>query len=510
MGGGAAYAAMPEEAEAGFVINPATKKLWLEAYHGSPHDFDKFQMSQIGTGEGAQAYGHGMYFADEKKVAEEYRRMFERGDEFYGGKNFWNPNMPGEVLAGKIDVEDFIADQVDLKEINALYEKFPDLTDDEIGMVHDHVSKEVSDGYSPYKDEDFNPELLAIYRNAAKDLKPIEGSLYKTNIDVQPDELLDWDKPLSEQSQHVQDAFLDLGLEDFMTGEKMSVADIDAKGWRGEQLYDKAMYQAAKTDEMGRRATSPEAAVESLRSKGIKGIQYKDGMSRGSEGGTNNYVIFDEDLISIAEKNGIPFQAVENIALNEGISKQAALSMLVGGGAVGGAMTPRPALAMDTLENPYDYLDAQIAADVARNREMQQQRIEAPKMPALAALTDFVGGITGMDYTPGGSYNRALEHAAWGTGDMGDVANEMAWAVADVEPTGALGAGMLAKELSQDPYDRLIMEADMYESFGDPKNAMMAREQAYQTRLQAPVDAAKQAGQFIGDVGGQFWEEYFE
>ena len=27
------------------------------AYHGSPHDFDKFDMSKIGTGEGAQAYG---------------------------------------------------------------------------------------------------------------------------------------------------------------------------------------------------------------------------------------------------------------------------------------------------------------------------------------------------------------------------------------------------------------------------------------------------------------------
>ena len=36
----------------------------IRAYHGSPHDFDKFDLSKIGTGEGAQAYGHGLYFAE--------------------------------------------------------------------------------------------------------------------------------------------------------------------------------------------------------------------------------------------------------------------------------------------------------------------------------------------------------------------------------------------------------------------------------------------------------------
>ena len=43
------------------------------ADHGSPHSFDKFDMSKIGTGEGAQAYGHGLYFADNEGVAKSYR-----------------------------------------------------------------------------------------------------------------------------------------------------------------------------------------------------------------------------------------------------------------------------------------------------------------------------------------------------------------------------------------------------------------------------------------------------
>src|SRR6185437_16282352 len=45
----------------------------IKAYHGSPHDFDAFDLSKIGTGEGAQAYGHGLYFADNEGVAKSYR-----------------------------------------------------------------------------------------------------------------------------------------------------------------------------------------------------------------------------------------------------------------------------------------------------------------------------------------------------------------------------------------------------------------------------------------------------
>ena len=36
----------------------------IRASHGSPHAFTKFLMSKLGTGEGAQAYGHGLYFGE--------------------------------------------------------------------------------------------------------------------------------------------------------------------------------------------------------------------------------------------------------------------------------------------------------------------------------------------------------------------------------------------------------------------------------------------------------------
>jgi hypothetical protein len=41
-------------------------------FHGSPHKFDNFDSEKIGTGEGAQAYGYGLYLAESKNVADEY------------------------------------------------------------------------------------------------------------------------------------------------------------------------------------------------------------------------------------------------------------------------------------------------------------------------------------------------------------------------------------------------------------------------------------------------------
>lgn len=51
----------------------------FRAYHGSPHNFKRFDLSKIGTGEGAQAYGHGLYFAEAEDVARMYRDKLSKG-----------------------------------------------------------------------------------------------------------------------------------------------------------------------------------------------------------------------------------------------------------------------------------------------------------------------------------------------------------------------------------------------------------------------------------------------
>lgn len=51
-----------------------TGMLFGRAFHGSPYTFDRFSTSKIGTGEGAQAYGHGIYFSSKREVAQFYQK----------------------------------------------------------------------------------------------------------------------------------------------------------------------------------------------------------------------------------------------------------------------------------------------------------------------------------------------------------------------------------------------------------------------------------------------------
>jgi hypothetical protein len=66
------HGAMTESGVAPEAAKESVKK--LVAFHGSPHEFEQFDSSKIGTGEGAQAFGHGLYFAGAKEVAEHYKQ----------------------------------------------------------------------------------------------------------------------------------------------------------------------------------------------------------------------------------------------------------------------------------------------------------------------------------------------------------------------------------------------------------------------------------------------------
>lgn len=57
----------------GNVVNNEKEKTFFQtAWHGSPHDFDQFDLGAIGTGEGAQVHGWGLYFAANREVSEGY------------------------------------------------------------------------------------------------------------------------------------------------------------------------------------------------------------------------------------------------------------------------------------------------------------------------------------------------------------------------------------------------------------------------------------------------------
>lgn len=49
------------------VNNLGDNTFFQSAYHGTPYRFDKISLENIGTGEGAQAHGWGLYFAENKE-----------------------------------------------------------------------------------------------------------------------------------------------------------------------------------------------------------------------------------------------------------------------------------------------------------------------------------------------------------------------------------------------------------------------------------------------------------
>jgi hypothetical protein len=49
--------------------------LALNAWHGTPHEIKgNFDLAKVGTGEGAQSYGHGMYFGGARGTGEQYQK----------------------------------------------------------------------------------------------------------------------------------------------------------------------------------------------------------------------------------------------------------------------------------------------------------------------------------------------------------------------------------------------------------------------------------------------------
>ena len=258
-------------------------KLFHPAYHGTPHTFapepgaplGKFRTSAIGTGEGAQAYGHGLYFAGRKGVAEHYRQKLTQvenpakllydGQPYdpYNNKHYANLRLR-QARGNRTRAIKSLEDAIHLEK---------------------HNQRVDPQNSSPIRLKQFE-ETLEVIKNK-QEAKSDEGSLYKVELAPKENEYLLWDKPLSEQPKGVRDIFIKkYGKEEFDL-----VKDDLALEW----------YQS-ETDYFG----SQEQASAALKEAGIPGIKYLDGSSRSKGEGDYNYVIFDEADVQITDKLFMP------------------------------------------------------------------------------------------------------------------------------------------------------------------------------------------------------------
>jgi len=226
----------------------------MTAWHGSPHKFDKFSLDKIGTGEGAQAYGHGLYLAEAPEVAQAYANKLT--------------TVNGQAVSDQLDGR--------VRYLNMLKQQAAD------GDVN--AAKNVP-----------------VIEKSIAELKN-QGSLYKTDI---PDEavarFLDWDKPLSQDSpQAFKDAFNKLHETYPALKEQFFQAFRDKRP--GSHYYS-LLNDYAKTGDLVKNQTF---ATNAMRDAGIPGIRYLDGGSRSAGQGSSNFVAFDPEMIRILERNGQP------------------------------------------------------------------------------------------------------------------------------------------------------------------------------------------------------------
>jgi hypothetical protein len=240
----------------------------IKAYHGSPHSFDKFRMDRIGTGEGAQAYGHGLYFAESEDVARSYRDALAPQ----------NANV-----------------QATLRQNDGDFQKAIEEAKRRVTHYENMEPSSRRDGLL-----NLNKMKLEELESQASGAAPNPGSMYEVNINANPDDFLDWDKPLSQQSAKVRDTVKSQIKKSSPWLDDDTIPDMAG---------DKIFYSPGSVSPSGNTAAFQEA--------GIPGIKFLDQSSRNVGSGSRNYVVFDENLISIVKKYGIAGAVAAGLLTNE-------------------------------------------------------------------------------------------------------------------------------------------------------------------------------------------------
>ncbi|MBI2749750.1 MAG: hypothetical protein HYX43_10545 [Burkholderiales bacterium] len=303
------------------------------AYHGSPHDFAKFSTEKIGTGEGAQAYGWGLYFAENPSVAGDY---FSR----LAGRPEIQELKLGGMRIGSFNSFDYSrnASASDLENVRAsLAERM--LIDESgliaagVGGIQQFALKNLDELIEQYRSEwpegfraaeQLRKELA---RKGAVTLKlgKQAGGVYQVEIpDQAADRMLDWDAPLAKQPDAVKEIVRNMlkntgylrerddGPRQLQSAWKAWINERGgmADGDTGSTIYGALMGQAQmlRADAIGAAPNADPNQVTSrfLLARGVPGIKYLDQLSRDKGKGSRNLVVFDDQFVTITHKDGTP------------------------------------------------------------------------------------------------------------------------------------------------------------------------------------------------------------
>jgi hypothetical protein len=320
---------IPNEKDLNKLRKQHNYQYYQSAWHGSPYDFDEFDLGSIGGGLGTQAFGWGLYFTENKNVAEKYKVERKSKNKFtlngndipieyapvieqiFGGINVENNK---ESLLNRLvlnrDAEQSNLDLVtkNLNELDGVLDfitqnskfainKLPTLVDNKFErmatvILNDAKTKAKSDNKRVNKEYLFDviEELQKRYHKhyifyndiVLKNSYLIDNidnfevtSVYKPtlyNVEIpDTDTMLDYSKPINEQSEYVLNKI-----------KQLDPTDINKTG---KEFYN----------DLSERLGGDKNASLKLNELGIKGIKYKHGLS-------HNFVVFDDKAIKVIEK----------------------------------------------------------------------------------------------------------------------------------------------------------------------------------------------------------------
>jgi hypothetical protein len=255
------------------------------AYHGSPYSFDEFSTSQIGTGEGAQAFGYGLYFAEEEPVAKAYR------DALKGRMVTTSDGVTKTYGKHITEVED------------AIRAAHPNLNPDNIRAA----AKSVVDDNLTDADVEGMGQWEGVYKSgivANKNAQASKGSMYEVKIDAAAEDFLNWQTPLREQKKLLS------ALDDQYGDHEIVLQQL------GLDIKNETPTGGDLAMALGMTRGGQTAPPRLLTDAGLKGVKYPAAFTRqkSPDKQSFNYVIFDDRLISISKKYGISIPAAAAIA----------------------------------------------------------------------------------------------------------------------------------------------------------------------------------------------------
>lgn len=244
-------------------IHEALEAEGFGATHDSPirHEGKFDWRAHQGKGEGNASFGAGTYLSTADGVHRSYKQQFTASTE----NEFWGT----ERIAGGMFVEK-------AREANPTL-RGEALRNEALRLANGHKGEE---GFEFWKTEGMQDIKSAPAGAFAYDPSPT----YHVSVNIKPEQLLDWDKPLSKQSALVQKALDNLYSDkEIGTG---NIEDLHRGAATGAQLY------SVFVRELG----SQRAASDALQEYGILGHKYA--ASGGRNDAHPNFVIYDDAKIT--------------------------------------------------------------------------------------------------------------------------------------------------------------------------------------------------------------------